>query len=62
MTFELDVRSVLGSSLLNRVASRPRLLASLAFLLLLLAVQGGAAGEAAVEVGTQDNEMGTVGP
>ena len=70
MVFTRNVSKLLGSSLANRVFSRPRLVAMLVFLVLLIALQGSALGvaeassDAASEVAADasDNDMGYVGP
>ncbi|MFB6177513.1 MAG: hypothetical protein ABEI99_10275 [Halobaculum sp.] len=63
MSFERGVRSVVGSSLWNRLCRRPRLVATLLLLVLLVAVQGGAVADPGhAPVDTQENEMGSIGP
>lgn len=64
MSLGHDVRSMLGSSVVNRLCRRPRLVATLLLLVTLVALQGGAAADAghALDVGTQENEMGSIGP
>lgn len=65
MLFARGVRSILGSSIVNRLFSRPRLVATLLFLVLLVAMQGGAVADGGnlsdgYTVGT--NELGATNP
>lgn len=63
MSLGRDVRSVFGSSLWNRLCRHPRLVATLLLLVALVALQGGAvAGPGHAPVGTNENEMGSIGP
>lgn len=56
-----SVRSLVGSSFVNRLCRRPRLVATLLLLVVLVAMQGGAvAGSGESVVGT--NEVGTTNP
>lgn len=64
MSLERSVRSVLGSGLCNRLCRRPRLVATLLLLVTLIALQGGAVANPGhgLGPGTQENEMGSIGP
>lgn len=56
MTCLRGIRSMLGSSLVNRLCRRPRLVATLLLLVVLVAMQGGAVAEGGDLVfGTQED-------
>jgi hypothetical protein len=58
-----SVRSLVGSSFVNRLCRRPRLVATLLLLVMLVAMQGGAVAEGGdLGVGTNENGYGNPGP
>lgn len=63
MSLGRDVRSVFGSGLWNRLCRHPQLVVTLLLLVTLIALQGGAVADPGhVPVGTNENEMGSIGP
>jgi hypothetical protein len=67
MTHDKLYRTVLSSRIAGAFASRPRLVAFLALMVLLVAMQGGVAAlgdgsDCTFCVGTQDNETSNTGP
>lgn len=63
MTCLRGIRSMLGSSLVNRLCRRPRLVATLLLLVVLVAMQGGAVAESGgFVIGTEENTSLNPGP
>lgn len=61
MAFPGGIRSMLGSSVANRLCRRPRLVATLLLLVVLVAVQGGAVAESG-DLIFETNDNGTLDP